>query len=147
VCPQKTYLASILAVLTGQSPGGRLLAAAVEAARMNRYAKREPSKRNRPKARLGIPDLDHSKSAVLDSLRSPESKTGYRHAIDEFIQWYPMGRQESDSPLGRGMAGPGCLCAGYAPSRLACQSQRHLPPDPSRRPRVDVASSGVQRPL
>jgi hypothetical protein len=28
------------------------------------------------------------KSAVLDSLRSPESKRGYRHAIDEFIQWY-----------------------------------------------------------
>ena len=40
------------------------------------------------KARLGIPDLDHSKSAVLDSLRSRESKRGYRHAMDEFIQWY-----------------------------------------------------------
>jgi len=25
---------------------------------------------------------------VLNSLRSPESKRGYRHAIDEFIQWY-----------------------------------------------------------
>ncbi len=24
----------------------------------------------------------------MDSLRSPESKRGYRHAIDEFIQWY-----------------------------------------------------------
>jgi len=35
-----------------------------------------------------LPDLDHSKTAVLDSLRSPESKRGYRHAIDEFIQWY-----------------------------------------------------------
>ncbi len=42
----------------------------------------------RPKTKLGLPDLDHSKSAVLDSLRSPESKRGYRHAIDEFIQWY-----------------------------------------------------------
>ncbi len=38
--------------------------------------------------KLGLPDLDHSKAAVLDSLRSPESKRGYRHAIDEFIQWY-----------------------------------------------------------
>jgi hypothetical protein len=27
-------------------------------------------------------------SGGLDSLRSPESKRGYRHAIDEFIQWY-----------------------------------------------------------
>ena len=32
--------------------------------------------------------MDHSKSAVLDSPRSRESKRGYRHAIDEFIQWY-----------------------------------------------------------
>ena len=46
------------------------------------------SKTKRPKTKLGLPDLDHSKSAVLDSLRSPESKRGYRHAIDEFIQWY-----------------------------------------------------------
>ena len=45
-------------------------------------------KPKRPKTKLGLPDLDHSKSAVLDSLRSPESKRGYRHAIDEFIQWY-----------------------------------------------------------
>jgi len=27
-------------------------------------------------------------AAVLDSLRSPESKRGYQHAIDEFVQWY-----------------------------------------------------------
>lgn len=40
------------------------------------------------KTKPGLPDLDHSKSAVLNSLRSPESKRGYRHAIDEFIQWY-----------------------------------------------------------
>jgi hypothetical protein len=39
-------------------------------------------------AKLGLPDLDHSKAAVLDSLRSPESKRGYPHANDEFIQWY-----------------------------------------------------------
>ena len=43
---------------------------------------------NPAKAKLGLPDLDHSRSAVLDSLRSPESKRGYRHALDEFIEWY-----------------------------------------------------------
>ena len=53
---------------------------------MSSYAKRKPSKLERPKTELGLPDLDHGKSAVLDSLRSPESKRGYRHAIDEFIQ-------------------------------------------------------------
>ena len=42
----------------------------------------------RPKQRLGLPDLDQSKAAVLGSLRSPESQRGYRHAIDEFVEWY-----------------------------------------------------------
>ena len=55
---------------------------------MSKHRKGIPLKPKRPKTRLGLPDLDHSKSAVLDSLRSPESKRGYRHAIDEFIQWY-----------------------------------------------------------
>ena len=55
---------------------------------MSRHAKGKSPTAKRPKTKLGLPDLDHSKSAVLDSLRSPESKRGYRHAIDEFIQWY-----------------------------------------------------------
>ena len=55
---------------------------------MSRHGRGKFPKPKRPKTKLGLPDLDHSKSAVLDSLRSPESKRGYRHAIDEFIQWY-----------------------------------------------------------
>ena len=55
---------------------------------MSRHRKDNTPKQKRPKTRLGLPDLDHSKSAVLDSLRSRESKRGYRHAMDEFIQWY-----------------------------------------------------------
>ncbi|HEX3681699.1 MAG TPA: tyrosine-type recombinase/integrase [Bryobacteraceae bacterium] len=55
---------------------------------MSKRARRKPANSKRPKSKLGLPDLDHSKAAVLDSLRSPESKRGYRHAIDEFIQWY-----------------------------------------------------------
>lgn len=46
---------------------------------MSGHAKRKSSNLKRPKSKLGLPDLDHSKSAVLDSLRSPESKRGYRH--------------------------------------------------------------------
>jgi hypothetical protein len=38
--------------------------------------------------KLGLPDLDQSRSAVLNSLRSSESQRGYRHSIDEFIGWY-----------------------------------------------------------
>src|SRR3954471_22189387 len=55
---------------------------------MSRRGKRKSPKSKRPQTKLGLPDLDHSKSAVLDSLRSRESKRGYRRAIDEFIQWY-----------------------------------------------------------
>ena len=55
---------------------------------MGKQARRKPATLKQPKSNLGLPDLDHSRAAVLDSLRSPESKRGYRHAIDEFIQWY-----------------------------------------------------------
>ena len=54
---------------------------------MSRHGKGKSPTAKRPKTKLGLPDPDHSKSAVLDSLRSPESKRGYRQAIDEFIQW------------------------------------------------------------
>ena len=53
---------------------------------MRRNAKNR--KIGRPKTRLGLPDLDQSKAAVIGSLRSSESQRGYRHAIDEFITWY-----------------------------------------------------------
>jgi site-specific recombinase XerD len=55
---------------------------------MSKHDRRQFAKAKRPKTKLGLPDLDHSKSAVLNSLRSPESKRGYAHAIEEFIQWY-----------------------------------------------------------
>src|ERR1700758_5011728 len=45
-------------------------------------------KNSRPKIKLGIPDLEHSKAAVLRSLGSPDSRRGYQHAIDEFVAWY-----------------------------------------------------------
>ncbi len=41
-----------------------------------------------PKRVLRLPDLDFAKSAVLNTLRSPESKRSYRFAIDDFVAWY-----------------------------------------------------------
>ena len=41
-----------------------------------------------PKTVLRLPDLDQAKSAVLNSLSSKDAQRGYRHAIDEFIEWY-----------------------------------------------------------
>src|SRR6266849_4870910 len=47
------------------------------------------SKRKRvPKTVLKLPDLEQSKSAVLNSLTSASSKRSYEHAIREFIEWY-----------------------------------------------------------
>src|SRR5438128_11957458 len=47
-------------------------------------------KRPRPKPRavLRLPDLDQAKSAVLNSLTSADAQRGYRHAIEEFVEWY-----------------------------------------------------------
>lgn len=45
-------------------------------------AKKSKSKRKRaPKAILKLPDLEQSKSAVLNSLTSPSSQRSYDHAI------------------------------------------------------------------
>ena len=45
-------------------------------------------KLNRHKTKLGLPDLEHVKSAVLVSLRSPESQRSYRRSIEDFVSWY-----------------------------------------------------------
>ena len=44
--------------------------------------------RNSTKSILRLPDLEHAKAAVLKSLNSADAKRGYRHAIDEFVDWY-----------------------------------------------------------
>lgn len=53
-------------------------------------ARKHPSRKVRavPKTVLRLPDLDQAKSAVLNSLSSHDAQRGYRHAIDEFIEWY-----------------------------------------------------------
>jgi site-specific recombinase XerD len=58
----------------------------LEAATMKRNTRRR--KQNRQKAKLALPDLEHTKAAVLDSLRSPESQRSYRRSIDDFVHWY-----------------------------------------------------------
>jgi site-specific recombinase XerD len=41
-----------------------------------------------PKTILKLPDLEQSKSAILNSLPSLSSQRSYDHAIREFIDWY-----------------------------------------------------------
>ena len=53
--------------------------------------KRKPysrRKRATTKSVLRLPDLEHAKAAVLNSLTSLDAQRGYRHAIDEFVDWY-----------------------------------------------------------
>ena|ERR1700728_1472466 len=46
-----------------------------------------------PKSVLRLPDLEQSKSAVLNSLTSPSSQRTYDYAIREFIEWCCSGRR------------------------------------------------------
>jgi hypothetical protein len=53
--------------------------------------KQKPSSKKRRagiKSVLRLPDLEHAKAAVLNSLSSADAKRGYRQAIDEFVDWY-----------------------------------------------------------
>ena len=45
-------------------------------------------RRSSTKSVLRLPDLEHAKGAVLNSLNSADAKRGYCHAIDEFVDWY-----------------------------------------------------------
>jgi hypothetical protein len=49
---------------------------------------RSLQKRKLPKFHLRLPDLEYSKTAVLNSLTSIDGQRGYGHAIDEFVDWY-----------------------------------------------------------
>ena len=53
--------------------------------------KQKPTSRRRrssTKSVLRLPGLEHAKVAVLNSLTCPDAQRGYRHAIDEFVDWY-----------------------------------------------------------
>jgi site-specific recombinase XerD len=55
---------------------------------VNMVRRQKAAKRIKPKTVLRLPDLEQSKTAVLNSLPAPSSQISYGHAIDEFIGWY-----------------------------------------------------------
>ena len=59
-------------------------ACGMEAARTRKKSK----KLIRRKIVLRLPDLDHTKSAVLNSLSSPHSRRNYKFGMEQFITWY-----------------------------------------------------------
>jgi site-specific recombinase XerD len=51
--------------------------------------KNHPKRKSIPaKSILRLPDLELAKNAVINSLSCPDAQRGYRHAIDEFVEWY-----------------------------------------------------------
>jgi hypothetical protein len=46
------------------------------------------TKKRYPKTILRLPDLEQSKTAVLNSLSSLSSRRSYDRAIRDFIEWY-----------------------------------------------------------
>jgi integrase len=51
-------------------------------------AKSKSRKKKSPKRILALPDLEHAKTAVLNSLTSSSAQRTYEHAIREFVAWY-----------------------------------------------------------
>jgi hypothetical protein len=68
--------------------------------------KAKGEKTNRQKAMLGPPDLEHAKSAVLVSLRSPESQLSYRRSIDYFVRWLAAVRRLACEAADTGLLSP-----------------------------------------
>jgi len=50
--------------------------------------KSKSCKKRSPKRVLALPDLEHAKTAVLNSLTSVSGQRTYEHAIREFVAWY-----------------------------------------------------------
>jgi hypothetical protein len=51
-------------------------------------SKSKSRKKKSPKRVLALPDLEHAKTAVLNSLTSASGQRTYEHAIREFVAWY-----------------------------------------------------------
>src|ERR687891_3660 len=50
--------------------------------------KSKPRRKETPKRGLALPDLEQTKTAVLNSLTSASGQRTYDHAIREFVTWY-----------------------------------------------------------
>jgi hypothetical protein len=50
--------------------------------------KSKSRKKKTPKRALALPDLEQTKTAVLNSLTSASGQRTYDHAIREFVAWY-----------------------------------------------------------
>jgi len=49
---------------------------------------KKKSDRRVPEPASRVPELEHAKNAVLNSLDSLQSRRSYKHAMNEFVKWY-----------------------------------------------------------
>src|SRR5262245_38736698 len=86
---------------------------------------RNRRKLSTPKSILRLPDLEAAKSAVLNSLSCPDAQRGYRHAIDEFVDWY-CSEPRLSFQAKRWSHGIGCIWnrAASLPERSTSASER-----------------------
>jgi hypothetical protein len=96
-------------------------------------------KRKAPKTILRLPDLDHAKAAVLNSLTCSDAQRGYRHAIDEFIDWYCS---EPRLAFGQSMQISTAIANPKRPINSAGNSTSNKKPS---KPRMDKAYHRVAR--
>ena len=86
--------------------------------------KSKSRRKKTPKRVLALPDLEQTKTAVLNSLTSASGQRTYDHAIREFVAWYcsePALR--STAPLSSGTASTS-NSVGMRLPRLTCGSPR-----------------------
>src|SRR5215467_6577450 len=84
VCPYSVSNSTRGAGCDWRAVCGNAVARHLEAVVMGKH-RVKPNYRRRV---LRLPDLDHCKAAVLNSLGSPASRRVYEYAIDQFIAWY-----------------------------------------------------------
>jgi hypothetical protein len=68
----------------GAFRASKLAAVKEAAAKMPKSRK----KKRPPKRVLALPDLEQSKTAVVNSLTSKSGQRSYDHAITDFVEWY-----------------------------------------------------------
>ena len=82
--------------------------------------KSKSRKKKSPKRILALPDLEHAKTAVLNSLTSTSGQRTYDHAIREFVAWYARNRAWRST--GRWCSATAFISNnGYAPATINLQ--------------------------
>jgi hypothetical protein len=90
-------------------------------------SKSKSRKKRPPRRVLALPDLEHAKTAVLNSLTSASGQRTYDHAIREFVAWYcsePPSRSTAPSCAGSEASGGPTSPASRATSRQPPRADR-----------------------